>query len=192
MNIMLKKRNLPLLELEHYREIFTFPVKDYYLALGFDFQKEPFEIPAHEFIDLYRVNMSRALLQPGAIRMLQYFSLFGYRQIILSAMEQEFLEDTLRSKNIDHYFERIAGIRNHLGEGKLELARELVAEVGEEPGRIFLIGDTEHDYEVAVGTGIPCILIANGHQSKIKLSKSDCLVLNEISELKNVFPIKEN
>ena len=73
MNLMLAERNLPSLDLVRYRKIFTFPVRDYYLSLGFNFKNEPFEIPAHQFIDLYRTNLHRAPLQADAVKMLQHF-----------------------------------------------------------------------------------------------------------------------
>ena len=44
MNTLLSSRNLPLLTLERYRDIFDFPVKNYYEKLGFNFKKESFEI----------------------------------------------------------------------------------------------------------------------------------------------------
>ena len=37
MNKMLKKRNLPKIDSKKYREIFDFPVTEYYSKLGFDF-----------------------------------------------------------------------------------------------------------------------------------------------------------
>jgi len=40
MNKILKKRNLPRIDLKKYREIFDFPVTKYYLKLGFDFSKK--------------------------------------------------------------------------------------------------------------------------------------------------------
>ena len=187
MNIMLKERNLPALDLARYRDIFTFPVRDYYLTLGFDFEKEPFEIPAHQFIDLYRENLHSAPLQADAVDILDYFRSRRVQQVILSAMEQEFLEDTLKSKGILEYFDKVAGIKNHLGEGKLEMAKELVESLGNKPGELRLIGDTEHDFEVAAGSGIPCILIAHGHQSFKRLSRLDCLVLENMGSLKSRF-----
>ena len=36
MNAMLSRRGLPLLTMARYREIFTFPVENYYRAAGFD------------------------------------------------------------------------------------------------------------------------------------------------------------
>lgn len=187
MNLMLKERELPQLDLTRYRDVFTFPVRDYYLTLGFDFEKEPFEIPAHQFIDLYRENLHSAPLQPDAIDILDYFRRHQIQQVILSAMEQEFLEETMVQKGILKYFDKVAGIRNHLGEGKLEMAKELVKSLGKKPDELFLIGDTGHDFEVAEGSGIRCILIANGHQSFKRLKRLDCLVLENLVLLKNRF-----
>jgi phosphoglycolate phosphatase len=186
MNIMLKERNLPALDLMRYREIFTFPVRDYYISLGFDFQKEPFEIPAHRFIDLYREKLDLAPLQPDAIELLDYFEQHQYQQVILSAMEQEFLEETLKSKGILKYFDKVAGITNHLGEGKLKMAKEMIAILGSKPEDICLIGDTVHDYEVARGSGISCILTAVGHQSYGRLKSLDCLVLKDMKSLTGI------
>jgi phosphoglycolate phosphatase len=153
--------------------------------LGFDFQKEPFEIPAHRFIDLYRENLHLAPLHEDATDILDYFRSHQFQQVILSAMEQEFLEETLAQKGILKYFDKVAGIRNHLGEGKLEMAKELIDSLGDKTGEMHLIGDTEHDYEVAMGTGISCILIAHGHQSYERLNRLDCLVLENMDSLKS-------
>jgi phosphoglycolate phosphatase len=187
MNIMLKERDLPTLHLQRYREIFNFPVRDYYVSLGFDFRKEPFDIPAHQFIDLYRENLHLAPLHHDAMEILNFFRRNHYQQVILSAMEQEFLADTLNSKGILQYFDKVAGITNHLGDGKLEMARELIASLGRKPEEICLVGDTVHDHEVAQGSGITCILIANGHQSYERLKTLNCLVLKEMKDLTKIF-----
>lgn len=188
MNSLLEKRGLNIINLERYREIFTFPVRDYYLSLGFNFEEEPFEIPAHQFIDLYRENLQAAPLKQHAREMLDYFVKLGYRQVILSAMEQEFLEETIRAKGISGYFDTIEGITNHLADGKLELARDLISRLGREIQDIYLIGDTLHDLEVARDTGIPCVLVADGHQSFKRLVASGGRVVKDLQELKHYFP----
>jgi phosphoglycolate phosphatase len=187
MNIMLKERALPLLNIRRYREIFTFPVRDYYIELGFDFKKEPFEVPAHRFIDLYREKMHLAPLHAEVPDILEHFHSHNIRQVILSAMEQEFLEETLEGKGIRKYFQIVSGIRNHLGEGKLEMAKELLEVLGNKPDEMFMVGDTIHDFEVASGSGIPCILIANGHQSYDRLKMLDCMVFEDMKSLKKLF-----
>ena len=44
-NKSLEKRSLQTITEEIYRKVFSFPVEDYYKRLGFDFKKEPFEVP---------------------------------------------------------------------------------------------------------------------------------------------------
>ena len=41
-NILLEERNLPALSVEKYKDIFCFPIVDYYVKAGFDFEKEAF------------------------------------------------------------------------------------------------------------------------------------------------------
>jgi len=48
-NIMLKKRHLPELSMERYRDVFTFPVIEYYREVGFDFTLEAWDPVATEF-----------------------------------------------------------------------------------------------------------------------------------------------
>jgi phosphoglycolate phosphatase len=183
MNIMLGERGLAKLDLERYRQIFTFPVREYYEKLGFDFNREPFEIPAHQFIDHYRVHLTEAPLHAGVIDLLDQLKKRRIRHVILSAMEQALLEDTLEKKGILGHFDKVVGIRDHLADGKLEMARELVASLGEDLSGLYLVGDTTHDYEVAAGANIPCLLIAHGHQSPERLRPLSCQVVNDLEEL---------
>jgi phosphoglycolate phosphatase len=67
------------------------------------------------------------------------------------------------------------------------MARRLLTELGGKQENFMLIGDTIHDYEVAKGSGIDCVLVANGHQSFEKLKGLDCRVLADIKEILSVF-----
>ena len=62
MNEELKQRNLPLIDIEKYREHFTFPVKQYYKNLGFDFKKENFKEVGYNFIQKYKKRKHEPLL----------------------------------------------------------------------------------------------------------------------------------
>ena len=46
LNELLARRGLPALDAAQYQASFTFPVKEFYRAVGFDFRREPFETPA--------------------------------------------------------------------------------------------------------------------------------------------------
>ena len=63
-NILLKERDIPTLTMEKYKDIFTFPVIDYYRAAGFDFEKEPFEVPAKQYVRIYRDGVDSVRLFP--------------------------------------------------------------------------------------------------------------------------------
>ena len=46
-NKMLKERGLePIPSRERYKQIFDFPIEEYYSSLGFDFEREPYEVLA--------------------------------------------------------------------------------------------------------------------------------------------------
>lgn len=183
MNQMLLKRNLQQLTMASYKEVFSFPVKDYYRKIGFDFTLEPFEIPAIEYIDIYNSQADHCNLHDHSITVLNHFKNKGIRQFILSAMEQEALDRCLELRQITSYFEHVSGLDNHYAASKLDNGKQMIASLGLETRQTLLIGDTIHDYEVACELGCKCILIANGHQSRSILESTGATVVNEIFEL---------
>jgi phosphoglycolate phosphatase len=187
MNSLLKARNKPLLDHENYLRIFTFPVREYYVKAGFDFAEEPFEIPAHQFIDLYRQKVFDSPLHDGVKEVLSYLDSKGYIQITLSAMEKRFLMQTMEGKGIIHFFRHIHGIDNHLGAGKSMAAKELMQSSGYLPSETIIIGDTLHDAEIADELGICCILVSNGHQSYERLKGHGYPVIHCLQVLLTIF-----
>jgi phosphoglycolate phosphatase len=186
-NVLLKNRGLTTLNSEKYREVFAFPVKDYYEAIGFDFGKEDFEEPALEFIDLYENNVENCTLQTGAHDILLFFRKKGIKQFVLSAMHQEMLERTLKHNGIFHFFEGVAGLGNHFAVSKVQRGQQLISQFNIETENTWMIGDTIHDFEVAQELGIRCILVADGHQSQERLLKTGVTVLDELKKLQE-FP----
>lgn len=185
-NILLEKRKLPSLNTQKYREVFSFPVKDYYEAIGFDFDNEDFEVPAMEFIDLYESGVENCPLQPGAREILEYFKENNTRQFVLSAMHQDMLVKTLNYNGIFRFFEGVAGLGDHYAVSKVERGRQLISQFKIEKEKALIIGDTIHDFEVAQELGIRCILVSDGHQSGERLKRSGALVVNNLFELKEL------
>ncbi len=186
-NGLLKDRQLPLLDETIYKEIFTFPVRDYYERAGFDFDNEPFDIPALQFIDYYRHHIGEAELFPEVIGLLEYFMERGFKQSILSAMENDFLHQSLRDKKIHEYFDYIRGIDDHFAVSKTQEARKLISSMQTDPRHTTIIGDTIHDYEVAKEIGCEVLLVSQGHQSANRLTKLDCHIINSLGDLKAIF-----
>jgi len=182
-NELLVKRNLPALSLSGYKEVFSFPVKNYYQKIGFNFQNEPFEIPALEFTERYNNQVIGCKLHEDSLRVLKYFQSKGIRQFILSAMKQDILEECLNYYRISHFFEYVSGLDNHYAVSKVENGHLLISDLKLDAQNLVLIGDTVHDFEVATELGCTCILIANGHQSKEVLWATGATVIDRISQL---------
>lgn len=183
MNRVLEKRGLELLDKKRYREIFTFPVKEYYQKAGIDFVSEKFEIPAMEFIDQYHKELPSAQLFSQVKGVLTNFKKRGYYQAILSAMEHESLEASLKEKGVFDYFDTVTGINDHYAHSKLEIGRELINSISYNKEEMLLVGDSLHDLEVADALGIECVLIANGHQSYERLLQKTQSVLSDLHEV---------
>ena len=186
-NTLLKKRSLKLLNHTSYKEVFSFPVKNYYEVIGFDFTREDFEIPAKEFIDLYDNRVENCPLHPFAVEVLESFKTKGYQQFVLSAMKQTMLEKTLKHNGIFPFFEGVAGLNDHYAVSKVDRGKELLSEFGIDTKNAWMIGDTNHDFEVARELGINCILVADGHQSEERLKETGAEVVSSLSVLKEEF-----
>ena len=185
MNVLLEKRNLPRLTVEKYRNVFGFPVKDYYEKIGFDYSREDFEIPAKEFMDLYHKFLPETLLFPCAEEVLQYFQREGFRQLIVSAMEHGSLVKTLEERKILSYFDAVSGIDNIYAGGKTEMAHSFLERLGLETEKMIFIGYTLHDREVAQTLRIDYLLVAAGHQSVEVLTAKTTRVVKRLSEVRN-------
>jgi len=183
MNNMLTQRGLPLITLEIYRNIFDFPVKDYYLKLGYDFDIESFEKVGMEFMILYNQRQKECSLHPEAVFVLDEISKLGLSQSILSAREQNELRQETVNLGVSRFFERQYGLDDHYAHGKTDVGIKLLNDLKVPKEKVIFIGDTRHDSEVTDKLGIDCILILMGHHSLQKLESCNKRIIHSINEL---------
>ena len=182
-NGILLKRKLEALTLNKYRDIFTFPVEEYYRKAGLDFNQYPFEFLGREWMDEYEKRKYEASLHKGVRKILRLISKQSKQQSILSAYSQHTLIEIVKYFSIEKYFSYLVGLDHIYASSKIEIGKRLLAKLGNKPDETVLIGDTFHDYEVAEDLEIDCILVANGHQSKEKLLASNVKVLDSLTDL---------
>ena len=162
MNEMLARRGLPLLQgREPYRDIFTFPVRAYYTAAGLDLSAEPFESLAVEWTGLYHRFYPRCGLFPAARAVLQAVGEMG----------------------LGGFFQARLGISDIYAGSKAGLAQRYLKSQGVPPEQALFVGDTLHDWEVAQEAGCPCVLLAQGHQSRALLETAGVPVLESLSQV---------
>ena len=192
MNTILKRRKMNTITLEKYRDIFGFPVKNYYIKLGFDLEKEPFEESGMEFIRGYESRRYEAQLYPQVILLLSELQTIGISHSILSAQHQTLLDDLTRYYNIHDYFIKIIGLDNHYAHSKVENGIRWVNRLKLNPQEILMIGDTDHDFEVAETIGINCLLLSHGHHSPARLQKTGAAVFQGLNDVFQLFKTEIN
>ena len=64
-NRMLERRGIPGLTVERYRDIFGFPVRDYYESIGFDFARDDWDGVSREFVQDYDALATDVQLTEG-------------------------------------------------------------------------------------------------------------------------------
>ncbi len=182
-NKILLRRGMNTINYDYYREIFGFPIKDYYKRLGFTYENETFEIVADEFMHEYNQHSCTCKLHDGVENILRKISDANIQQYILSAMSEVELKRVVKEMNIDSHFYRIIGLRNNYAESKVDAGKAFINEMELKAEEVVLIGDTVHDYEVAQELGCDCILVSEGHQSTSRLKQLNITVIDTITDL---------
>ena len=189
LNNILKKRGLNAITIDDYREHFTFPVRDYYIKLGFDFSVEPFEVCGMEFIHDFKNRKFEASLYTQMESILDKLTKIGISHSILSAQNQTLLDETVAHYQLQNKFEGVNGLDDHYAHSKVNIGIFWIETLSYDHKEVIMIGDTVHDYEVAQAMGTDCILISSGHNSRERLENTGALVLDSPLEITEVLMI---
>ena len=188
MNVLLRRRNKPpIKDIETYREVFCFPVTEYYKKVGFDFEKENIDTVINEWLEQYLISVKKAPLCEGVPETLELFKRQGKKQLILSASEKNIILNLLPVLGVDKYFDEVLGLDNFSADSKERIA--LLWMKRESPEKVLLIGDTAHDYRVARSIGADCVLIASGHESRKKLQAYGAPVFDTLKGYTAIFSL---
>jgi phosphoglycolate phosphatase len=165
LNRLLRDAALRPISVDEYRAHFGFPVLAFYEWLGFDFTTHSFDDVSRRFIAAYNARRYECRLQPGAIEALARFRAAGLAQSVLSAYREDTLREVIAHYGLTHHFTHLSGLDNIHALGKVDRGRAHLRELDlhENPGAVVLIGDTQHDHEVAAALGADCLLIHHGH-----------------------------
>lgn len=182
-NVILEERNIPVLSVERYREVFTFPIREYYVKLGLDFEKDTFEELSEKFIDGYEATRDTCALHQQVEETLHRASKSGVTQSVLSAYPHDMLVQVIERYELSSFFMGLVGHQDIFAASKVENATRWLGEIDYASDEIVIIGDTIHDYEVAQELGVDCILMAHGHNSKNRLQECGAPVVDSFTEL---------
>lgn len=189
-NPQLEQQGLPPLTAEAYRDVFGFPVQDYYRKLGVDFGGISMTQLAADFFAIYEPELRHCSLHDGVVETIDRLAEHGVRQFVLSAMEEVMLRRTLRALGIYDRFLAAYGLDHQEGDSKVSRGRDLLADHAIEPEATLMVGDTVHDAEVATTLGMTPFLVSTGHQSATRLEKTGATVAQRVSDVLSYLGIR--
>ncbi len=178
-NVLLAKRGVPTLDLPRYRDLFGFPVIDFYRRINFPLVSENWNAVAREFHDVF-LSDTTFKLQAATVDTLQRIQAKEIQQSVLSASEQSILDLMLETYGIRDFFTHVCGVNNLFGDSKIEIGHKLLTQLTIPSDDVVIVGDTLHDVEVAQALGISCVLIAQGHQSRKRLEQAGVPVFEDL------------
>ena len=183
LNKFLKEQGKKELTEEEYKEVFKFPVKEYYKDAGIDFNIESYESLSIRFIKEYQPKSMKCGLFDGAYDTFKKLKGLGYHLYILSASEKNNLLEQTDNYDITKYFDAVLGIDNIHAASKVNIAKDYIKENNINTNEVLFIGDTLHDNEVASSIGVDCALVSCGHQSKNVLTKANRPIIGSIKDI---------
>lgn len=181
MGALLERRSLPPLTHERYRDVFDFPVRVYYEAVGLDLAGESFDALAEEWVAEFLERWPAAGLRTGAREVLAHIEAAGISQSVLSAAENALLAEQAEHFGLSGRFSALVGIDDHHAESKVEHGRRWLEALPIAPADVLLVGDTTHDVEVARALGVDVVLIEGGHQSRRRLEATGTPVVEDLA-----------
>ena len=181
-NDMLRKRNMPVLDLPTYRGYVENPIIKAYEHI-FDLKVVTFDTIVKEFYESYPKYVKDAQLISGALQMLDYFKGNGCRQIIITAAHTPDVIEFLFKFGIKDYFETVLGSKDLQGGSKISWALEYTKSESFSKEKLLMIGDTAHDAETAAAIGADCILFSGGHQCEEKLEATGHPVVQSLMQI---------
>lgn len=178
LNHLLESHHLEPVTKEYYREHFHFPIYSFYEKIGFDFERESFNDLGLRYRKFYLNNLHRCHVYSGLRHLLHELRQHPVTTSILTALNQESLHSQLKHYDLTPLFDFAFGLSDHHAHSKIQRGLDLIKHVGISPNETILIGDTDHDVEVAKALGIEVLVLADGHQNENRLNQTKAKVFN--------------
>ena len=188
MNVFLKEKKLPAINVKEYREKFEFPIIEYYRQLGFDFSNESFDDLGLRFIHNYKKERFKANLFSGVVDVLCLLQQHDCKQFVVSAQENSLLLSAIKHYGLEKFFVHASGVKNVYAKGKISAALKLKKTfLNNDNCKVFVVGDSLYDLRVARSLGATPVLVSFGHYSRRRLEDKNCILLDSVNDLKNFF-----
>ena len=122
LNWMLESHGYPQrYDLAQYRELFRFPIEDYYRLAGFDFSRHPYPMLAEHFMAHYNAGVDACPVMAHAVDTLTELARRGWKQAVLSASRRDYLIEQVAARGLQGFFTELLGLADIYGVSKVQL-----------------------------------------------------------------------
>lgn len=184
-NDMLAQRGREPITIDYYKECIGVPIIRFYEKV-FDMEKEDYNTIIKQYNQGYLFHLNDTRLTDGAVEALEYFKNNGVKQVIVSSSNNEQLCMNAKKYGVFDYFDEILGAGDYFAGSKIERAEAYLHKNNAKKEEILVIGDLEHDAEMANTLGADCILLTSGHEHPGRLKNAKTPLVNDLFSLINI------
>ena len=124
LNWMLESHGYPQrYDLAQYRELFRFPIEDYYRLAGFDFSRHPYPMLAEHFMAHYNAGVDACPVMAHAVDTLTELARRGWKQAVLSASRRDYLIEQVAARGLQGFFTELLGLSGGCGGKRYDTKR---------------------------------------------------------------------
>lgn len=185
-NYVFDQLGLPRITVEDYRRHMTMPVRNFYPALGVDYNVHPYETISRIWLDAFNGQVVDAGLIPGIEGTLSRMAQAGYTQSILSASYQPSLDEQCTGLDVTKYMVAVDGLKDESAAKKTDIGRMQMERLGLTGEDVWFVGDMLADYELAQALGAACVLVTWGHNSEERVRAAGCPVADTLEALERI------
>lgn len=182
-NDMLALRGKPPMDIDFYKECIGVPIIKFY-EKAFDMEKEDYSVIIKQYNEGYLRHLCDCSLSSGAVEMLELFKEQGIKQAIVSSSNNEQVCRNVKKYGIFDYFDAVLGASDFYAGSKIERAAAYIG--NNKNSKVLVIGDIEHDAEMASQLGADCVLLSSGHENRERLYGAKATVIDTLYELKSI------
>lgn len=145
-----------------YRALFRFPLQDFYLDAGI--RPHEYRPAVDHYLALLARDDSALVLHEGARETIAAVRARGIGQVLASATQAPLLAAQMRPHALDGAFDAILSITDAHAASKRDVIATWLDDAGHAPQDVLLVGDTNHDHEIAEELGTRYVHFTRGHQ----------------------------
>lgn len=149
-------------DVERYRELFRFPLQEFYADAGIG--PDEYRAAVDHYLAALTADATPVSLHGGARQTIERLRRRGLRHVLASATRKELLDAQVSAHGLAGEFDELLSISDVYGASKREVIADWIERDGPAPDAVLMIGDTDHDREIAHELGTRFVHFRRGHQ----------------------------